>query len=121
VASQLARFRALVSAWRDADRFVGAICTQVGAEFWFPEQGHHGREERLARQLCRSCPVRRQCLLVALDSEDKITEYGVWAGYTARALRRMRDLRKAVACPPSKQGVTSLPIPTDEGAHDVAA
>lgn len=119
--SRAARFRALVAAWLDADRFVGATCSEIGPAFWFPEQGHHGREEKLARQLCRTCPVRRDCLQIALESDDKITEYGVWAGYTAAKLRRMRRFRAALSCPPSKQGVTSLPIPTDEGATHAAA
>jgi hypothetical protein len=121
VTSRAVQFRALVAAWLDADRLVGATCSEIGATFWFPDQGHHGREERLARELCHSCPVRRDCLRIALESEDRITQWGVWAGYTAVKLRRMRRLLELLACPPSKQGVTSLPIPTDEGVPDVAA
>lgn len=114
-------FRALVASWRDADQLIGATCSEVGSEFWYPEYGHHGREEKLARQLCHTCPVRRRCLRIALESEGVITEYGVWAGYTAIKLRRMRHLMQALARTPSKWGVTSLPMPTDEGATDVAA
>lgn len=121
MADVLIRFRALVNAWRDADRLVGAICSQIGPEFWFPDQGHHGREEKLARELCRSCPVRRECLRIALDSEDRISQWGVWAGYTAPKIRRMRRLRGLMASIPSKQGVTSLPLPSDERTTDAAA
>lgn len=121
MADRPVRFRALVAAWRDADRLIGATCTEIGGELWFPEQGHHGREERLARDLCRTCPVRRECLRIALESDDQVTKWGVWAGYTAPKIRRMRRLLAALACPPSKRGVTSLPLPSDEGATDVAA
>jgi hypothetical protein len=106
VTDQPVPFLARVESWRrDADRLIGATCTQVGAAFWFPEPGHVGREERLARSLCFECPVRRQCLRIALESEDKVTEYGVWAGYTARPLRRMRRLLALLAlCPPKTGG-----------------
>jgi hypothetical protein len=121
VTSRAARFRALAAAWRDADKLIGATCSEIGPELWFPDQGHHGREEKLARKLCGTCPVRRECLRIALDSDNVITEYGVWAGYTTVKLRRMRGFLAALACPPSKRGVTSLPVPTDEGVPDVAA
>lgn len=119
--TQVVRFRALVAAWLDADRFIGATCSEIGPELWFPDQGHHGIEEKLAAQLCHDCPVRRDCLRLAIEASDPITEYGVWAGYEARKLRRLRNFWRALAKSPPKQGVTSLPIPTDEGASDVAA
>lgn len=114
-------YRQLLAGLRDASEFVGATCTEVGGDVWFPDDGGLSRETLLAAQLCKTCPVRRSCLRMALESEDIVTRYGVWAGYTKRTLRRMRHLRALLACPPSKQGVTSLPTPTDEGAPDVAA
>lgn len=40
-------------------------------EIWFDPH----REHR-AKQICRTCPVRRPCLAYALDHE----KYGVWGG-----------------------------------------
>jgi WhiB family redox-sensing transcriptional regulator len=45
-----------------------------------------GAAQRPAREVCFACPVRRQCLADALDSE---TEYGVWGGMTERERRAL--------------------------------
>ena len=38
-----------------------------------------GTRERAAVEVCRSCPVRRECLEHALESREP---YGVWGGTT---------------------------------------
>jgi WhiB family transcriptional regulator, redox-sensing transcriptional regulator len=95
----------------------GALCTQTDPEVWFPEQGE-GSKSQLARKLCQQCPVRDLCLDRTLNTADALTHTGVWAGYTAVKIRRMRNLRAALrrACAPPKQGVTSATPPT-EGVH----
>ncbi|MEI2774551.1 MAG: WhiB family transcriptional regulator [Tetrasphaera sp.] len=45
-----------------------------------------GRAQRQARLVCRSCPVRLQCLADALDNR---TEFGVWGGMTERERRAL--------------------------------
>jgi len=45
-----------------------------------------GRAQRQARLVCRSCPVRLDCLADALDNR---TEFGVWGGMTERERRAL--------------------------------
>jgi WhiB family redox-sensing transcriptional regulator len=73
--------------WRD-----DAACMppEVMQEWFFPESSvDSARAIRIARGICARCPVRRQCLEVAL-SESKWE--GVWAGTTAKQRRRVRRL-----------------------------
>jgi len=53
-----------------------------------------GAEQNVAKLVCRTCPVRTECLADALDSR---TEFGVWGGMTERErralLRRRPDVR----------------------------
>ncbi|MDQ3660718.1 MAG: WhiB family transcriptional regulator [Actinomycetota bacterium] len=44
-------------------------------------------EHRVAKRICRDCPVRRQCLLYALETP---IDHGVWGGMTERERRRFR-------------------------------
>lgn len=53
-----------------------------------------GAEQRDARNMCFSCPVRMECLAEALDSQSC---FGVWGGLTERErhalLRRFPDVK----------------------------
>lgn len=53
-----------------------------------------GAEQNVAKQICRGCLVRTECLADALDNR---TEFGVWGGMTERErralLRRHPDVR----------------------------
>ena len=61
-----------------------AACASVGAEIFYVGTG----ESTLpAKRICRSCPVRAECLEYALDNFE---EHGVWASYTRDALQRIR-------------------------------
>jgi WhiB family transcriptional regulator, redox-sensing transcriptional regulator len=48
-----------------------------------------GAEQHRAKQVCKACPVRTECLAEALDNE---IEWGVWGGMTERERRAV--LRK---------------------------
>jgi WhiB family redox-sensing transcriptional regulator len=68
-----------------------AACQSTDPDLFFPT-GH--LSEQTAQRICRSCPVRTQCLEFALDAR---LEHGVWGGLTEnerRSLRRSRQ-RKA--------------------------
>lgn len=52
-----------------------------------------GREQRLAKVLCRGCPVIAECLADALDNR---TEFGVWGGMTERERRALLRRRPDV-------------------------
>lgn len=85
--------------------FTGAPCTTTDPEVWYPGKGDN-RSANQARTLCRGgmllgqrvppCPLRKACLERALDSDDSFTHWGTWGGYTAKKIRRMRNLRAAL-------------------------
>jgi WhiB family transcriptional regulator, redox-sensing transcriptional regulator len=54
-----------------------------------------GARQREARQLCRSCAVRTECLAYALDHR---IEFGVWGGMTERERRALLRNRPEVRC-----------------------
>jgi WhiB family redox-sensing transcriptional regulator len=45
-----------------------------------------GAEQNVAKRICRSCPVRMECLADALDNR---IEFGVWGGMTERERRAL--------------------------------
>src|SRR5256714_15687166 len=53
-----------------------------------------GAEQNVAKRICRSCPVRYECLADALDNR---IEFGVWGGMTERE-------RRAPLRPPPPRG-----------------
>jgi WhiB family redox-sensing transcriptional regulator len=70
--------------WRDA-----ALCRSTDAEELFVT----GAAQREARQFCRTCPVRTECLAHALDQR---VEFGVWGGMTERERRALLRTRPDV-------------------------
>jgi WhiB family transcriptional regulator, redox-sensing transcriptional regulator len=70
--------------WRGAAR-----CRTVDAEGLFVT----GARQREARQFCRACPVRTECLAHALDHR---IEFGVWGGMTERERRALLRARPHV-------------------------
>lgn len=69
-------------AWRDA-----AACRGVDPDLFYPEAGEPGTE---AKQVCRRCDVREECLTYALDNGEKM---GVWGGMSERERRIVRRRR----------------------------
>ncbi len=55
-------------------------------ELFFPE--HANRSPAQAKRICNRCPVRRQCLEVALRNDEA---FGIWGGLTER---ERRDLKR---------------------------
>jgi WhiB family transcriptional regulator, redox-sensing transcriptional regulator len=70
--------------WRGAAR-----CRSIDAEGLFVT----GARQREARQFCRTCPVRTECLAHALDHR---VEFGVWGGMTERERRALLRARPGV-------------------------
>ncbi len=52
-----------------------------------------GAEQHRAKQVCRGCPVRTECLAEALDNR---IEWGVWGGMTERERRALLRRRPNV-------------------------
>lgn len=53
-----------------------------------------GAQQKKARQVCRGCAVRSNCLAEALDNR---IEWGVWGGMTERERRHLLKVRSDVA------------------------
>ncbi|MGA0043416.1 MAG: WhiB family transcriptional regulator [Ilumatobacteraceae bacterium] len=69
-------------AWQDQ-----ANCLGVDPDLFFPERGASTRE---AKEVCRGCEVRQQCLEYALANGEK---FGIWGGLSERERRRLRRQR----------------------------
>lgn len=63
--------------WQDA-----AVCASVDPDLFFPETGG---STVTAKRLCRSCPVRAECLEYALANDERD---GIWGGYSERERAR---------------------------------
>ncbi len=59
-----------------------AACAGIDTTLLFGK----GAEQREARELCYSCPVRLQCLAEALNGDSS---FGVWGGLTERERRAL--------------------------------
>ena len=64
-----------------------ANCMGVDPELFFPERGASTRE---AKEVCRGCVVRDDCLEYALANGEK---FGIWGGMSERERRRLRRAR----------------------------
>jgi WhiB family redox-sensing transcriptional regulator len=72
--------------WRDL-----AACIDTDQRMFFPAQGD---ANRLARQMCASCPVRIPCLDYAVDNHE---EFGIWGGTTPRERQAIRRRKRGAA------------------------
>lgn len=64
-----------------------ANCAGVDPDLFFPERGESTRE---AKEVCRGCVVRLDCLEFALTNSEK---FGIWGGMSERERRRIRRAR----------------------------
>mgnify|MGYP000160797370 CR=1 FL=1 len=63
----------------------------VDPDLFFPERGASTRE---AKEVCRGCIVRLECLEYALTNGEK---FGIWGGLSERERRRLRRQRALAA------------------------
>ncbi|QSE84899.1 WhiB family transcriptional regulator [Rhodococcus koreensis] len=75
---------------------LSAACRDADPSVFFYADNERGdpRSSRIraAKQVCRRCPVRTQCLDHALEARES---HGIWGGYTEderRTLQRPRDV-----------------------------
>lgn len=64
-----------------------ANCLGVDPDLFFPERGASTRE---AKEVCRGCVVREECLEYAITHAEK---FGIWGGLSERERRRIRRER----------------------------
>ena len=67
-----------------------ALCAQTDPTIFFPDPG----QSEDAKQICKLCAVRRECLAYALDAGEM---FGVWGGVDQTELRRLVRVRQAEA------------------------
>jgi WhiB family redox-sensing transcriptional regulator len=66
------------------------VCRTIDPDLWFPDAPQTGA---VAKRVCRSCPVIKECLQYALDNNEM---YGVWGGMgnsERKSLRRRMNIR----------------------------
>ena len=61
-----------------------ALCAGDDPDLWFAAGAI---EHKLAKRVCRGCPVQRECLAYAMDAP---IDHGIWGGLTERERRRFR-------------------------------
>lgn len=72
----------------------GGSCVGFPTDWWFPIHKNTKRDELMrvrketneAKAICRSCPVREECLEYSLRWEP----WGIWGGYDERERAEMR-------------------------------
>ena len=77
----------LLSGQEDRGWQARANCMGVDPDLFFPERGASTRE---AKEVCRGCVVKNDCLEYALDNGEK---FGIWGGMSERERRRLRRAR----------------------------
>ena len=75
--------------WQDR-----ALCRKVDGDMFF---GSGSAVEHEAKDVCKSCPVRWECLAYALRHR---VEHGVWGGLTDRERRRVLNRTHASSWDP---------------------
>lgn len=94
VHTRVAKPRPASESNRDETWFESAACRGANLQLFFDPEGESSKpraaRERAAKAVCAWCPVRRECLMFALNTPER---YGIWGGLTARertALKRRR-------------------------------
>ncbi|HWH35746.1 MAG TPA: WhiB family transcriptional regulator [Acidimicrobiales bacterium] len=64
-----------------------ANCLGLDPDVFFPERGASTRE---AKEVCRGCVVRLECLDYAVDNGER---FGIWGGLSERERRKVRRAR----------------------------
>ena len=79
--------------WRDR-----AACRDSDPNLFFPvgTTGTALEEVEAAKALCRTCPVRAECLAFALETNQ---EAGVWGGASEEERRQLRRNRRPTRRP----------------------
>lgn len=63
------------------------VCQETDPDLWFPEVGGDNFQFRTAKKFCQRCPVKTECLNVALVNNE---QFGIWGGLTTKERLRLR-------------------------------
>lgn len=76
--------------WLDRPEWMArGACAGVTANLFYPERG---ADTRGAKEVCRGCEVRHDCLDYAMVNGEK---HGIWGGLSERERRRLRRTVRA--------------------------
>ena len=64
-----------------------AACLDYPQEWWFPSHNTDSLQVRRAKELCRGCLVRRECLIFAMSRRE---DHGIWGGLRVASLDHYR-------------------------------
>lgn len=70
-----------------------ASCAEIPADLWYPEKGANQYVSNV-KAVCGRCPVKRQCLDLALANGEN---EGIWGGLTVKERRQLRREQEAEA------------------------
>jgi WhiB family redox-sensing transcriptional regulator len=78
------------------------VCSGTGDDRWYPDVEPTGERDRAeyeatARKVCADCPVRAECLDLALRTESRhgVRPHGIWGGTAPWERERMlRSIRR---------------------------
>ena len=69
-----------------------ADCQNLPTDIFFPQPGRLGvAQAKQALKICRSCPVREECLAYAMSFPDRSLP-GIWGGTTERERSRLHHV-----------------------------
>lgn len=69
-----------------------ADCQDIPTDIFFPQPGRIGAAQaKQAIKVCRSCPVREECLAYAMSFPDRSLP-GIWGGTTERERSRLHHV-----------------------------
>lgn len=69
-----------------------AACQEIPTDIFFPQPGRIGAAQaKQAIKVCRSCPVREECLAYAMSFPDRSLP-GIWGGTTERERSRLHHV-----------------------------
>jgi predicted Fe-S protein YdhL (DUF1289 family) len=86
-----------------------APCTQTDPEIFFPEKGGSIRD---AKQVCRGCDVRAECLAYALANDER---FGIWGCLSERERHRLARQEPASTMQRSEAALHAAPRPCPKG------
>jgi len=75
--------------------FVGASCSGIETEYFFPEVKSFSEENLIAKKICQSCVVKKDCLEYALHYSVS----GIWGGTSNRERIGIRRKLNIIAKP----------------------
>lgn len=86
--SRMRALETILAKSADKDWADRGACRGTGPAIFFPERGESVAE---AKETCRGCPVRQECLDYAMVNGER---FGVWGGLSVRERRSLRRLRQ---------------------------